>query len=126
ETAQEIAHWLNLLEFCAANEVFMMCEHTDLVGSAIAKFLILNNNFPRSIQYCLEKTYECVEHIQEYSQSNVGDKTRHKLEKTIVKLQKASIDSLLKKGLHNVLCEIMAETDVICDTLFNEFFEMPV
>lgn len=126
ETAQEIAHWLNLLEFCAAHEVFMMCEHTDLVGSAIAKFLILNNSFPRSILYCLQKSLEGLTHIQHSTHSQVGNNTKYKLEALIHQLRNTTIEAIIKKGLHKTLCDIMENTDILCDTLFNEFFEMPV
>ena len=124
ETAQEVAHWLNLLEFCGAHEIFMMYDHAEVVGSVIAKFLILNETFPRSILYCFEKAHESLLHIQESSHSHIGSNTRYNLEKMIAELKLKPINKILKKDLHKFLNEILENE--ICETLTNDFFEPQV
>lgn len=123
ETAQEIAHWLNLLEFCGAHEIFMMYDYAELVGSAIAKFLILNQTFPRSILYCFEKAHESLLHIQASARSSIGNNTRYKLEKMIAELKLKPMEKILKTELHSLLVEISDNTDEICETLAADFFE---
>ncbi len=123
ETAQEIAHWLNLLESCGAHEIFMMYDHAELIGSVIAKFLTLNQTFPRSILFCLERAHESLLHIQASAHSQIGNNTRYKLEEVIAALKLKPIDKILKNELHSLLNEILENTDEICETLAADFFE---
>lgn len=123
ETAQEVAHWLNLLESCGAHEIFMTYDHAELIGSVIAKFLILNETFPRSILYCFEKAHESLLHIQTNAHSSIGNNTRYKLEKMIAELKLKPIDKILKSELHGLLNEILENTDEICETLSEDFFD---
>ena len=53
-TPIDIAHWVAILTSCSGQEPFnKKVRHTLDVGAAVADFLILDPEFPRSVRYCL-------------------------------------------------------------------------
>jgi uncharacterized alpha-E superfamily protein len=101
----------------------MTYDNAELIGSGVAKFLILNQTFPRSILYCFDKAHESLLHIQASTHSQIGNNTRYKLERMIAELKLKPIDKILKSELHGLLTEILENTDEICETLATDFFE---
>ena len=46
--------WIALLRSAGAYQMFRKAEQNSIQPNSVARFLLLDNNFPRSVRYCLD------------------------------------------------------------------------
>lgn len=62
----ELHRWRALLSSAAAHEAYVHTDPTDLTPQAIARFLVLDDRFPRSVMFCLIEVEEAIGALVEW------------------------------------------------------------
>lgn len=57
-------HWTAVLRSCAALEAYRRTYLNDIDPNLVAQFLILNEDFPRSVRYCVGAAYDAIAKIR--------------------------------------------------------------
>lgn len=114
----ETAVWSTLLRACSGLEPFMKSYRGRVTPRAIARFLVTDARFPRSIAYSLHAAYECFTFLRPPSDVDLpGGETLAQLaalEAWVRELPKRLPD------LHQTLTHIVNETSRIAATLGRE------
>jgi uncharacterized alpha-E superfamily protein len=119
----ETSLWLSLLRSLSGFEPFMK-RHQGRVGAdAVARFLIGEDRFPRSIAYCVKSAYDRLAAIRPASATDLpGGQTLERLRilDELVRAQRTEVRD--GDDVHELLTTVVDESHAICDSLAREMF----
>jgi uncharacterized alpha-E superfamily protein len=87
----------------------------------VAEFLLLNEDFPRSVRFCVDGLNDALRHISGVSEgrfSNDGEKLAGRL---VAELQFSTIEEIFENGLHDYLDQTQLKLNAIGEALFNTY-----
>jgi uncharacterized alpha-E superfamily protein len=117
----ETSLWLSLLRSLSGVEPFMK-RHQGRVGrEAVARFLIGEDRFPRSVAYCVHSAYERLAAIRPPSATDLpGGQTLERLRvlDELVRAQRHELEA--SEDVHELLTTVVDESHAICDSLGKE------
>ncbi len=100
--------WIALLKSASAYEMYRKCQHC-IHPDAVAQFLILDRQFPRSIQFCL---LEAEKSLYQIAGNNVGtwqNPAEKALGKLRAELEFITIEEIIDRGLHEFLDRVQTK-----------------
>ena len=119
-TTLDELQWIALLKSASAYEMYRKCQHR-INPDSIAKFLILDREFPRSIQFCL---LEAEKSLYQINGNTVGT-WKSPAERAIGKLRSdlefTTIEDIKEQGLHEFLDRVQIELNQVGDRIFGTF-----
>lgn len=121
----ETALWLSLLRACSGFEPFMKRNQGKVTGDAVARFLVFERDFPRSVRFCLDAASLFFHHIRPRDQPGLpGAATAARLHDLAAWLRdRASRAEVLHNGeIHALLTHVVDETAGVCNGLSSELF----
>jgi len=123
----ETSLWLSLLRSLSGFEPFMKRNQGRVSADAVARFLIGEDRFPRSVAYCVHSAYERLSAIRPPSASDLpGGQTLERL-RVLDETVRAGRDELhdgssTHDDVHDLLTHVVDESHAICDGLARELF----
>lgn len=120
-TPLDDTQWAAVLRSASAFEMYRK-RHGRISPKGIVQFLLLDQEFPRSIRFCLECANESLHAISATS----TDKTSNKVEKLLsglcADLAAANVDDTVNSGLHEHLDNLQDQMNLVGTGIFETFF----
>jgi uncharacterized alpha-E superfamily protein len=117
----ETALWLSLLRACSGFEPFMKRHQGQVTEQAVARFLLFEPRFPRSIRYCVHAAYARLCDIRPPDNMTLpGGQSLERLQVLDQWVADRSLDPFDAFAVHNALTHIVDETSTICDGIGHE------
>jgi uncharacterized alpha-E superfamily protein len=123
ETPSGAAQWLATLRFCSGVEPFLKRDDKPLSGRAVAEFLLFDPSFPRSVLHNLDRTRNFLVLVRPPMPTSVGDRSYAIACEALAALRAMTIESVLERGLHDVLTWIVEATNRIGAAIHADFFD---
>lgn len=117
------AHWVAILKSCSGYEPFHKEYRGFEQGTSIADFLIFDPIFPRSVLRCLLYCQEASHMISGRKRHEPGNEAEVLLENLIDWLRLATIEDLVKAGLHESLTKVINTIHDIGDAIRQCYFD---
>jgi uncharacterized alpha-E superfamily protein len=117
----ETALWLSLLRACSGFEPFMKLNQGKVTEQAVARFLLFEPRFPRSIRHCVDAAYARLCDIRPPDNATLPG--GHSLERLHVLDQwitDRAQDPFDPSVVHDALTHVVDETATICDGIGRE------
>lgn len=117
----EALEWSAILRSCSAWDAYKSIHGADVHPRLVADFLLLNGDFPRSVQFCVARVNEALRGISGVAPgrfSNEAEKLAGRLE---AELQFCTIDEIFDQGLHRYLDTLQLKLNNIGEALFNTY-----
>ena len=119
----EVALWLSLLRACYGFEPFMKIHHGPVTGPAVARFLIFEGRFPRSVRHCLGSALELLWKIRPRTERDLPAlRALARLRALEAWLRDQEEQDLDGRVTHDVLTQIVDETHGACDEIAKDLF----
>jgi uncharacterized alpha-E superfamily protein len=120
----ETALWLALLRACSGFEAFMKRAQGKVSGGAVAAFLLLEPNFPRSIRYSVHEGFvRFFLQLRPADQPSLpGAATAARFAALDAWLGGLSAQAIEQGRVHEILTHVVDETAAICNDLARELF----
>jgi len=117
----ETSLWLSLLRSIGGFEPFMKKHQGRVSPDAVARFLIGEEKFPRSVAYCVKAAYDRLCAIRPESATDLpGGETVARLHALDQALRAEKGDLRDRDHVHALLTRVVDETHAICDGLGRE------
>lgn len=111
----DFTHWSMLLRACGGHHAYRRLVSGPLQSQNVARFLIFEQSFARSIAYCVGRLERSVSELRMVCEASSADQVSDRINKLKTMLQDAQADTGLVKGLHQfndaVQCELIGLTD---------------
>lgn len=115
--------WMALLKSASAYEMYRKSQHYITPGS-VAKFLILDREFPRSIHFCLWQTQQRLHAITQTPPGNWCNGAERALGRLCSQLSYLTIEDIIQTGLHEFLNQMQSSLNQVGNEIHHAFFAL--
>jgi uncharacterized alpha-E superfamily protein len=122
-TALDELQWIALLKSASAYEMYRKCQHR-ISPQTVVSFLVLDREFPRSIQFCLLQAEASLHHITGTTAGMWTNPAERTLGKLRSELDFITIEEIIQSGLHEFLDQIQSQLNLVSKTIFKTFFDL--
>jgi uncharacterized alpha-E superfamily protein len=120
-TQTDALGWSAVLRSCSAADAYKSVHGADLQPRLVAEFLLLNEDFPRSVRFCVSQLNDALRSISGVAAGrfcNVAEKLAGRL---VAELQFSTIDDVFDQGLHLYLDLLQTKLNNIGAALFDAY-----
>jgi uncharacterized alpha-E superfamily protein len=122
-TALDELQWIALLKSASAYEMYRKCQRR-IAPQDVAKFLILDPEFPRSIRFCLLQVERSLREISGTPSRTWNNPAERTLGKLRAELDFITIEEIIQIGLHEFLDALQTQLNLVGDKIFETFFAL--
>lgn len=122
-TLDEI-QWIALLKSASAYEMYRKRRQHRITPFGVVEFLILDREFPRSIQYCILQAERSLQHITGTTPGTWKNPVDLELGRLRSELDYIMIDEIMNRGLHEFLDNLQTRINMIQQKMFETFFAL--
>lgn len=115
--------WMALLKSASAYEMYSKCQHHISPGS-VADFLILDRQFPRSINFCLWQTQQCLHEITQTPPGHWCNGAERALGRLCSHLSYLTIEDIIQSGLHEFLEGMQNSINEVGQEIYTTFIAL--
>ncbi|MGH1331532.1 MAG: alpha-E domain-containing protein [Paracoccaceae bacterium] len=103
--------WETILRSVSGHRAFRWLDEDDMTADAIARFLILDRRFPRSLAFCIHQIQDNLEYLaNEYGERHPC----HELADILrVRLKDRDISSIFEDGLHEFIGSMISDNNAL-------------
>ena len=126
DEAADPLEWVGLLKCCTAFEGYCKVYTAKLSPSRIAEFLLLNEEFPHSVRFCVERLDSALTTIDEATYKRKGSPVRRLAGRLRASLGFSQIDEIMAGGLTTYLTGIQKEYAAIHSAIYEAYIGYPI
>ncbi|MEO0847188.1 MAG: alpha-E domain-containing protein [Cyanobacteria bacterium J06648_1] len=115
--------WMALLKSASAYEMYSKSQHS-ITPSGVAKFLILDQQFPRSIHFCLRQTQQRLHEITQTPIGSWSNGAERTLGKLCSQLSYLTVEDIIQSGLHQFLDGMENSINGVGNEIYNTFIAL--
>jgi len=118
---EEVLEWSAILRSCSAWDAYKTIHGAEVNPVLVAEFLLLNEDFPRSVRFCVSELNHALRRISGVAEGkfcNTGEKLAGRL---VAEAQFNTIDEVFAIGLHRYLDGLQAKLNNIGAALFDAY-----
>jgi uncharacterized alpha-E superfamily protein len=115
--------WSSLLKSASANEMYRK-KHSHIQPLRVAEFLLLDREFPRSVRFCLIQAEESLRSISGSPASTYSNPAEQLLGRLRAELDYATIQEIIRGGLHEYLDHFEAKLNAVGEALFASYIAL--
>jgi uncharacterized alpha-E superfamily protein len=117
--------WAAVLRSCSAWDAFKAVHGAEVQPALVAEFLLLSDDFPRSVRFCVREMNAALRRISGVPEGrfcNEGEKLAGRL---MAELQFSTADDILAVGLHTFIDQLQLKLNAIGMALFQTYIFQP-
>jgi uncharacterized alpha-E superfamily protein len=122
-TALDELQWIALLKSASGYEMYRKRQRR-IDPTGIAKFLILDREFPRSIQFCLLEAEQSLHAITGSGVAAWHNSAERTLGRLRSELDFITIEEIIQSGLHEFLDHIQTQLNLVGEHIFESFLTL--
>ena len=113
--------WSAVLRSCSGWDAFKSIYGAEVHPRHVAEFLLLNEDFPRSIRFCVERLNDSLRRISGVSERRFSNDAEKLCGRFAAELQFCTIEEVFESGLHDYLDLVQLKLNNIGAALFNAY-----
>jgi len=117
--------WISLLRSAGAYQMFRQSQQGVITPRAVAAFLLLDRNFPRSVRYCLEGIDETLQLVAAGTTARKPDPLECLSGLTRARWSYTGIDELLTGGLHEAIDSLQQDLNNLHELIHARYLVLP-
>ncbi|HMJ90351.1 MAG TPA: alpha-E domain-containing protein [Candidatus Acidoferrum sp.] len=120
-TQTEALGWSAILRSCSAWDAFKSIHGAEVHPRLVAEFLLLNEDFPRSVRFCVEELNYALRRISGVAESRFCNDAEKLAGRLVAELQFTTIEEIFDHGLHGYIDTLQAKLNSIGEALFDAY-----
>ncbi|MEL6158119.1 MAG: alpha-E domain-containing protein [Cyanobacteria bacterium J06623_5] len=116
--------WIALLKSASAYEMYRKTEHI-ISPAGVAKFLVLDPHFPRSIKFCLKWAEDSLSQIAGAAIDTSPLSSQRAIGRLRAELSYITLDEIFQQGLHEFLDNFQLQLNQVGDCIYSDFIALP-
>jgi uncharacterized alpha-E superfamily protein len=120
-TPDQALEWSAVLRSCSAWDAYKTIHSADVHPRRVAEFLLLNDNFPRSVRFCINELNRALRRISGVADGRFTNDAEKLTGRFLAELQFSAIEEIFDIGLHKYLDDAQLKLNNIGDALFRAY-----
>jgi len=121
----EALEWSAVLRSCSSWDAYKSIHGADIHPRQIAEFLLLSDDFPRSVRFCVNELNRSLRRISGVTEGHFTNNAEKLTGRFLAELQFSTIDEIFEQGLHRYLDEAQTKLNNIGGEMFNAYIFQP-
>ena len=113
--------WSAVLRSCSAWDAYKTIHGAEVNPRLVAEFLLLNEDFPRSVRFCVNSLNDALRQISGVQPGRFCNDAEKLAGRLVAELQFSTIDEIFEQGLHGYLDLLQIKLNDIGATMFNAY-----
>ncbi|HEX5221762.1 MAG TPA: alpha-E domain-containing protein [Verrucomicrobiae bacterium] len=118
---EDALEWSAILRSCSAWDAYKTIHGAEVSPRLVAEFLLLNEDFPRSVRFCLSELNNALRRISGVAEGKFCNDAEKLAGRLVAELQFSTIDEIFDAGLHAYLDRLQSKLNDIGMALFNAY-----
>ena len=114
--------WIALLRTAGAYQMYRQSVQQAISPISVARFLLLDPIFPRSVRFCLQEINDTLERIQHKPIPGSPDDLECLRGQLVAKWSYVRIESLINRGLHEVIDQLQTDLNQLHGLIQKSYF----
>ena len=124
-TSIDNMQWISLLKSSNALETYK-AKHQQISVDNVLDFLILDNQFPRSIIYCVARADESLHCISNSPSGSYNNETEKQMGRLLSDLQFMSVEEVIQHGMHQYLKSFQSRINEVGNCIYDDYFSYKI
>lgn len=124
-TSIDNMQWISLLKSSSALETYK-AKHQQISVDNVLNFLILDNQFPRSIIYCIARADESLHCISNSPAGSYNNETEKQMGRLLSDLQFISVEEIIHRGMHEYLNSFQSHINDVGSCIYDDYFSYQI
>jgi uncharacterized alpha-E superfamily protein len=120
-SSDEALEWSAVLRSCSAWDAYKTIHGAEVSPRLVAEFLLLNEDFPRSVRFCVGELNAALRKISGVAEGKFCNDAEKLAGRLVAELQFMTIDEIFDAGLHGYLDRLQGKLNDIGGALFNAY-----
>jgi len=120
-TQTEALGWSAILRSCSGADAYKSIHGADVNPRLVAEFLLLNEDFPRSVRFCVSQLNDALRRISGVAEGRFCNNAEKLAGRLVAELQFCTIDEIFDQGLHPYLDQLQSKLNNIGAALFDAY-----
>lgn len=117
--------WVAVLRSCSAMDGYRQTYGADVHPARIAEFLVLSDEFPRSVRECVSRLDCALRRIAGTPSHRFTNNAEKLSGRLLAELQFSTVEDIFAPGLHDYLDQLQVKLNAIGDSLFEAYIFLP-
>ena len=117
--------WIALLRSAGAYQMYRQSVQQAISPTSVARFLLLDPIFPRSVRFCVQEINDTLECIQNNSIPGSPDELECLRGQLVAKWSYVRIEPLINRGLHEAIDQLQNDLNQLHGLIHNNYFTTP-
>ena len=117
----EALEWAAILRSCSAWDAFKSIYGAEVHPRDVAELLLLNEDFPRSVRYCVDRLNDALHRISGAPDRRFSNEAEKLAGRLVAELQFSTVEEIFDDGLHDYLDKLQLKLNAIGDALFQTY-----
>lgn len=113
----DITQWMAVLRSCSAMEAYLKVNPGQVTADKVAEFLVLHDEFPRSIRFCVDRLDRALHRISGCETSHFSNEAERLCGQLRSNIDYTTINSVFAMGLHQYLDQIQSQLNEVSSAL---------
>ncbi len=118
--------WIGLLKACTAFEAYCKVYTADFVPERIAEFLLLNEDFPHSVRFSIDRLEDALTEIGLYTADTDTRKIKRLAGRLRAIVDYGQVDEIIQTGMQTYLSNLQRELNLIHEAIYTTFINYPI
>ena len=114
--------WITLLRTAGAYQMYRQSLQQAISPTAVARFLLLDPSFPRSVRYCLQGINDTLQQIQQHPAQGTPDDLDCLRGQLLARWSFVRIDNLIESGLHQAIDQLQQDLNQLHTLIQARYF----
>jgi uncharacterized alpha-E superfamily protein len=124
-TQTDALEWSAILRSCSAWDAYKSIHGAEVNPRLVADFLLLSEDFPRSVEFCVMELNRALRHISGVAEGKFCNDAEKLAGRLVAELQFSTIDEIFEAGLHDYLDLLQMKFNNIGAAMFNAYIFQP-
>lgn len=117
--------WAAVLRSCSAWDAYKAMYGAEVQPSQVAEFLLLSDDFPRSVRFCVQEMTNALRRISGVPDGRFINEAEKLAGRLLAELQFSTADDIFKVGLHLFIDELQTKLNDVGAALFQAYIFQP-
>ena len=113
--------WAAVLRSCSAWDAYKTTYGADVNPRLVAEFLVLDDNFPRSVRFCVNSLNRAVRRLSGVAEGHFSNQAEKLTGRFLAELQFSTVEEIFEIGLHQYLDDAQLKLNHIGEALFQAY-----
>lgn len=124
-TSIDHMQWIALLKSASALEMYK-AKHQKISLDTVLNFLLLDDQFPRSVVYCVEKADESLHFISNSPTGSYNNPSEKEMGRILSDLRFTSVEEIIQQGMHEYLNTFQSRINEVGSRIYDDYFSYTV